>query len=334
MVTLKGIALAGSAAFGAPWFFRGAQPAATVILSHRYFSANEPRTHSRDRLRHQLEWLQRTYNPISIPELLHGLAKGTVPDNSIVVTTDDAHLDVYEVAEEFRGFGVPLAVFVCVGWVSSIDCSEDDLLARAVSSVQWYEGIGARINLGDKFSFELSSSTKATNIDWILRERTSMLPYLEELCIRINALKINALAGHAPRRTICNWSELHELASSGVYIGAHSVSHVAISQMSEVRRHFEIMESKRVIQSKIGSCTAFAYPFGMRGTYNKSTLAELKASGFEGAFTTLSDFLTVSSPTFELPRIALPDAPMPLYEFKARVRGGGIPLRKLKGLAW
>jgi hypothetical protein len=90
------------------------------------------------------------------------------------------------------------------------------------------------------------------------------------------------------------------------------------------------MESKRVIESKIGSCTAFAYPSGMRGTYNKSTLAELKAAGFEGAFVTHSDFVTVPSPTFELPRITLPDVPMSLYEFKARVRGGGIPLQKLK----
>src|ERR1035437_7409643 len=104
MVTLKGITLADSAAIGAPWFFGSTQPAATVILSHRYFLANEPKSRSRDRLRRQLEWLQGNYNPISVTALIDGLAKRIVPDGSIVVTTDDAHLDVYEVAEEFRSF--------------------------------------------------------------------------------------------------------------------------------------------------------------------------------------------------------------------------------------
>lgn len=328
MATLKGVALAGSVAFGVPWLFRRARPGATVILSHSYIAPDEPKSRSIDRLRRQLEWLRSAYKPISVPELLQSLAKGIVPDNSVVVTTDDARLDVYEVSEEFRNFGVPLAMFVCVGSVDSINRSEDVVLAEAVMLIQWYNGPDCKIDLGNRFSYELSASKKATNIDSIINERTSMLPYLEELCI-----KINALEGPAPRRSVCNWSELRKLASSGVYIGAHSVSHVPIAQMSAVRQHFEITESKRLLEAKFGSCTAFAYPFGVRGTYDSSTLAQLKGAGFQGAFLSHSDLVTASSHTFELPRITLPDAPMPLYEFKARVRGGGIPLRSLKEMA-
>jgi peptidoglycan/xylan/chitin deacetylase (PgdA/CDA1 family) len=269
--------------------------------------------------------VRNAYKPISIPELIEGLTKGVVPDSSVAITTDDAHLDVYDVAVEFSNFGVPLAVFVCPGWVALQDWSESDALIRAVNAIQWYEGTDARISFGKIFSCELSASRKSANIDWVLSEQALLLPHLEELCI-----KINALTKPAPRRSICNWSELRKLSSLGVYIGAHSVSHVPISQMSAIRRRFEICESKSVIDRKIGSCTTFAYPYGIRGTYDDSTHAELKAAGFEGAFLTHSDVITASSPAFGLPRISLPDVPMPLFEFKARVRGGGIPLRLLK----
>ena len=328
MDTIRRFGLVGSAALGVPRLLRRSKAAATVLLSHRYFSGSEAKSRSIDRLRGQLEWLQGAYKPISVSTLINGLAKGDVLNDSIVVTTDDALCDVYEVCEEFRNFGVPLAIFACVGWVGSQAFVENDALIQAVNAIQWYEGPDARITLGGKFNCDLVPSKKSENIDWILNERELLLPHLEELYFEIAALT------ERPRpRAVCTWSELHQLASVGVYIGAHSVSHVPISQMSAVRRDFEIRESKRVIEAQFGSCTAFAYPFGMRGTYSDSTLAELKAAGFQAAFLTHSDVITESSSIFELPRITLPDTPLPLIEFKARVRGGGIPFRRLKEFA-
>jgi len=325
MATVKGIAVAGSAALGLPRLARYGGPAATVILSHRFFDPKEPRARAVDRVRRQLEWLQSAYRPISVPDLLHKLAVGALPDRAVIVTTDDARLDVYEIAHEFKSFGVPLAMFVCVGWVSSEAQSADDLLAQAVSAVQWYGGPSEKIALGNGLSFELTAPNKAGNIDRILSDRTSILPHLEELMT-----KVYALSSAAPRRVVCNWAELRELAASGVHIGAHSMSHVPISKMSAVRQQFEITESKRILEEKIGACTSFAYPYGTPDTHDASTLAQLKAAGFAGAFLTRSDVVTLASQKFELPRIALPDTPIPLYEFKARVGGGGIPLQRLK----
>ena len=99
-------------------------------------------------------------------------------------------------------------------------------------------------------------------------------------------------------------------------MGAHSVSHVPISQMSERRRKFEIHESKRVIDAEIGSCLTFAYPYGMRGTYDSFTQADLRSAGFKAALLTHSVRDHQSSP-FEMPRISIPDRPMSLFEFIA-----------------
>jgi len=325
MHTPRGVALAASAGTGAPRLFRSRTPVATVLLGHSFFVPGESRHYSIDRLRRQLDWLCHNHRPISVPQLLQGLEKGMIPDGAVVVTTDDALLDVYEISEEFKAFGVPLAVFVCVGWVHTKRDSAADLVMEIATAIQWYAGPDSKIDLGNKFRFELTTSNKARVIDQILDERESIEPYLEEL-----SAKISALSQPASDRTVCNWRELGALASSGVHIGAHSVSHVRISQMSAIRQDFEITESKRTLDAKIGDCVSFAYPYGVQGTYDASTYARVKNAGFRCAFLSHSDFVTTTSDNFELPRISLPDADMPLYEFKARVRGGGIPFRKLK----
>jgi peptidoglycan/xylan/chitin deacetylase (PgdA/CDA1 family) len=294
-------------------------------LGHSFFVPRESKRDSIERLRRQLEWLRCAYNPISVPQLLQKLEQGTVPDRAVVVTTDDALLDVYEVSEEFKSFGVPLAVFVCVGWVQSEGESAPERLIEAVTALHWYNGPDSKVDLGNGLSFELTASKKPAIIDCILEERETIEPYLSTLCAKISALKEPGL-----HRSVCNWRELRELAASGVHIGAHSVSHVRISQMSAIRQDFEIKESKRTIDTKIGQCISFAYPYGVQGTYNEATLAQVKEAGFRCAFLSHSDFVTTRDDAFELPRISIPGGDMPLYEFKARVRGGGIPLRKLK----
>src|SRR6185312_10507518 len=126
---------------------------------------------------------------------------------------------------------------------------------------------------------ELTESRKPAIIDRILKERGSIEPYLWTLCAKITALK-----EPVPHRSVCNWRELRELAASGVHIGAHSVSHVRISQMSAVRQDFEIKESKRALDSKIGACVSFAYPYGVQGAYDDSTHIQVKKAGFRCAF--------------------------------------------------
>ena len=301
-------------------------PAARVLLSHRYFAPDEARERSLDRLRRQLDWLRTAYHPIGVPELLQALANGTVPDGAIVVTTDDALLDVFDVAGEFRAFEVPLAIYACVGWIGADGSSATHLLASSISSIEWFEGPDAVLELSNGFRLELSTTNKPANIDRILAEMTSLLEHTDELHDKISALK-----GPAPPRTTCNWAELQELTSAGVYIGAHSVSHVRMAQMSPTRQRYEVFESKSILETNLGSCTSFAYPFGTFDTYDGSTRARVKDAGFGAAFLSHSDIVMSSSDPFALPRITLPDAPIPLSNSKRESRAAAFRCNGCKG---
>jgi peptidoglycan/xylan/chitin deacetylase (PgdA/CDA1 family) len=331
MGPLRPLAFASAAvAFKASTLF-SAQPSARALLRHEFLVDGEPKTRSLDRLRRELEWLRKTYGPMTVPNFVSGLVNGIVRDNSLCFTTDDVRLDVFEIAEEFRNFDVPFAVFVPVGWVASQDSSECGALIEAVTLIQWYEGPDVTINFGNGIACHLSPTRKAENVDWILYDLESFSPHLEELCIKIAALPGSHRKRHT-RRWACNWSELRELASSGVHIGPHSISHVSMSKTSPLRRQFEIVESKRVIEARFGPCTSFAYPYGTREVHDKSTQSALASAGFQAAFLTHSDIITAASSIFELPRISIPDHPISLAEFKARVRGASILPQRLTRL--
>ena len=69
----------------------------------------------------------------------------------------------------------------------------------------------------------------------------------------------------------------------------------------------------------------------MPGSFGATTKEMLQQAGYRVAFLTRSDFATGNDDPYELPRIALPDRPMAIGEFRARVRGGGIVIENLRG---
>lgn len=302
-------------------------PSATALLFHRFFAPGEPRRRSLDRLRRTLLWLQTNFTPLSLPEFVAALTKKELPDQALLVTTDDALIDLVSIVEEFNEFQIPLSAFVCVGWTAAASKGTgEDLLARTVSAIQWYEGPDLEVRLGPHFRLALSDGMKARNIDNLLQEYRELTPYMTDFCDHIEGL------ANTPRQC-CTWEELRQLTQAGVSIGAHSVTHVRMSSVSEQRLRFEVNESKRLCELFLEACDAFAYPFGMSDTHNLITRNAVEAAGFSAAFLTHSDYITHQSDVLTLPRIALPDEPMSMDEFRARAGGASIALRRIKGLA-
>jgi peptidoglycan/xylan/chitin deacetylase (PgdA/CDA1 family) len=318
------LALSASALLGTHrWFRPRAEASASVLLFHRFFEPGEPHKKGIERLRRQLAWLRQRYTPVSLPRFVQSLESGSLPHRAVLVTSDDALTDILHVVDEFKAFDVPLSAFVCAGWTAAASQGTGaDLMARAAAAIQWHEGPDVEFRLGSGRSIHVSPPTKAKVIDQLIVERDEWMPDLEELSSRLERL-----AG-APYHC-CTWSELQTLVRAGVSMGAHSVTHIRMSQASSLRRHFEINESKRLCEAMLGPCHTFAYPYGMDGTHCNATRAELRRAGYEAAFLTHSDFITAKSDKMTLPRISMPDGAISQREFQARASGAGIVMRRL-----
>ena len=97
-----------------------------------------------------------------------------------------------------------------------------------------------------------------------------------------------------------SWDEVRALVADGVEIGAHSVLHPHLPDLSEEEIRAEIRNSADRIEAEIGKRpTLFAYPYGEA---NDAAIRIVKELGFRAAFGQHSGVLAPELPRFYLPR--------------------------------
>ena len=99
-------------------------------------------------------------------------------------------------------------------------------------------------------------------------------PLLSELRFHATIFVISGCCGQTnnwpnqasgiPRLPLLSWSELAQMAAAGFEVGAHSVTHRRLTEISQAEAEREIVESKVAIEDRLGqSVQTFAYPFGL-----------------------------------------------------------------------
>lgn len=106
-------------------------------------------------------------------------------------------------------------------------------------------------------------------------------------------------------------AQLRSLQREGMEIGAHTVHHVDLTELSPARAAQEIGDSATSLRRWIDArVSTFAYP---AGRVNAAVAARVRVLGFANAVTTQPGYVTERSDRFELPR----------YRIE---RGGGLAL--------
>jgi len=78
-----------------------------------------------------------------------------------------------------------------------------------------------------------------------------------------------------------NWGMLREMLQNGMEIGSHTVNHSKLTQLKLERVHYELLESKKVLENNLfTTVNHFAYPYGL---FNTSTEQAVSAAGYLSA---------------------------------------------------
>jgi peptidoglycan/xylan/chitin deacetylase (PgdA/CDA1 family) len=82
-----------------------------------------------------------------------------------------------------------------------------------------------------------------------------------------------------------DWSQVKELAASGMEVGSHTKSHRMLSSLSDEELVDEIEGSRTVLSSNLGyPIRSLAYPVGERGSFDTRAMAAAEAAGYGVAF--------------------------------------------------
>jgi len=123
------------------------------------------------------------------------------------------------------------------------------------------------------------------------------------------------------RFLMLNASELRGLLSAGMCVGAHTMSHPVLSQLSREAAWSEIKESRCQLEQALGQPVwALAYPFGGAECVSDREYEMAERAGFKCAFLNGCGGFGAPMPRFALPRVHVTGA-MNLGEFEAHVSG-------------
>jgi peptidoglycan/xylan/chitin deacetylase (PgdA/CDA1 family) len=141
------------------------------------------------------------------------------------------------------------------------------------------------------------------------------------------------VAGEAVRRPglmrSMDWAMLEALVEAGWEIGSHTMSHARLPGLPDEALAQELLDSRRVVEARLGRCDLLAYPFG---DWDERVARAATAAGYSFAFT-LPFGGQARATRMSIPRVTIDDRDTP-WRFRAKLSGAGrsalfSPLRPL-----
>ncbi len=119
--------------------------------------------------------------------------------------------------------------------------------------------------------------------DSLLDQYTNAFPILRKYKYPATFfVKLNNVSSRGT--TALTFDEIKDLAKNGMTIGSHSMNHDDMAHMNPDTLHYELNQSKKILEQKVGiKIKYFSYPGGV---YSQETISATKNAGYLAAVTT------------------------------------------------
>jgi peptidoglycan/xylan/chitin deacetylase (PgdA/CDA1 family) len=295
-----------------------ADPPVITLIYHRVATlSSDPEllAVSPENFRAQMRYLKDTVQLVRFEEEWSNVSEPTV-----AVTFDDGYADnVLEALPILEDVGVPATFFVSTGTIGT------------TNEFWWHEL--ERIILGNgtlPSSFDLNDFRNKKN--WPTGTFNARLTFYQELVRLMNdtdAEQRNSWLAqlrhwaqcdenNSDRHRVMTVDELRLLGrSSLVTIGAHTVSHSRLSNLSPDVQREEITASKKQLDAWVGTdITTFSYPFGRRSDYTKQSIALCRDAGFRKAAANFPGQAHRWTDPYQIPRHLVRNWPIETFSTK------------------
>lgn len=239
----------------------------------------------------QMRALARRHPVVSLQDVQAALAgRGRLPPRAVLITFDDAYLDFAEHAwPVLMRLGLPVTLFVPTGFAG--DPSRAfwwDRLHAALSGVDPAATPAIATPVG-RLPMARPADRRAAFVALVAHCKAR--PHDE--AVALVAELARALGAAPPRAAVLGWPELRTLAAEGVTIGAHTVDHPLLTQVSEARLRNELSGPLDDLKRELGApaAAAVAYP---SGACNAAVVTAAQAAGYELGFTTRRGLVVVA----------------------------------------
>lgn len=267
---------------------RDSKPGILIVTHHRIGNSSETCFDrdlfgaTVDELDAQVQYFKRRA-PIVSGEELEDLVSGKRPVKRLYVTFtfDDGYLDNYTNAfDVFRSSGTTAAFFLVSDYVGT-------------STVPWWDEIAYRVRNTKRTELNLEYPVPL-NLS-LNGNRESAIATVLQHFKRVDNVNAQELLNEIRREAECelpplkrrflSWDEAKEMQAAGMAIGSHTRSHAILGRLSAEVQKQEIEDSKRAIESHLGSSIrSLAYPVGARDCFSETTEKLAMDAGYSMCF--------------------------------------------------
>ena len=244
-----------------------------------------------------LRYLKRNFDVIAFETLLRRLAgfSGTLA-SSVVLTFDDGLRNNFTVAYPILlRLNLPATFFVCPGLIESQRWLwNQEARARLCvlsGSDRWQFAVRWQLAAGEDLEKIIEAMKtlplkRRHEIEQALRELTPGFQASPEQCAACDVM---------------SWDQLRSMDRELITVGSHTVNHPILSTLPPDQLRFEIIESRRWLEDKLGrEVKCFCYP---NGALNPAVVAQVRQV-YAAAVTTERGFVISTSDRHGLPRIS------------------------------
>jgi peptidoglycan/xylan/chitin deacetylase (PgdA/CDA1 family) len=294
---------------------------ARILMYHNFSGpgATESDALNVEAARRQFEYLRRHFRVVPLLHIAEQVAsKKDLDRHAVALTIDDGRRNCYEfLFPLLKEFDLPATFFVVSSFVRGEDWIWTD-------KVLWLSEQSRR-------SEELAPG----KLEPVFKSLNGMRPEARDA--RIEAMAATAeisIPQQAPAKyAACSWSELREMADSGLMeIGSHTVAHPILSSITDEESWWELTESRRQIEEGIrGTVRSFCFPNGMPGDYRPSQVRQLADAGYTCSVVAHFGLVSSGADPYVLPRMGMARKSRPV-EFSKYLDGAAYYQWKLQTL--
>jgi peptidoglycan/xylan/chitin deacetylase (PgdA/CDA1 family) len=281
-----------------------------------------------ERFEQQIKFIKEKYNIITLKQAVAGITNGNrLPENPAVVTFDDGYKNNFTLALPIlQKFGVPATIFLTAGYIGSKEILPLDEVYLVITHSKKRSPITLlEIGLGPLFF-----DSEEALFESYLRTVHILKGFRAEKQKKYITLLKETLDSNHERKDVVeeflllSKEEVTTLLGTGLIdIGAHTVSHEILTNISLEEAENEIVESKDIIEKYFGGeINLFAYPNGTESDYNDEHVEYLKRNEFVCSVATVSKLNGVEDDRYRLGRMSIgPDYSSDLSQFALRTSG-------------
>ena len=274
----------------------------SILIYHRVHAQPDPLFPGEvdaARFARQIMVLSQLFNVLPLPEAVHRLREGTLPQRAACVTFDDGYADNAEVALPIlEKHAVPATFFIASAYLDGGRMWNDEVIESVRRSPL------ADLDLSEE-GLGCHSLSSLEHRRQAIGNLIGQLKYLPEQK-RTAAVKRVAEAASAalPDDLMMHSEQVRLLHRAGMTIGGHTATHPILARLAAEDALDNIRQGKARLEEIVNEpLRVFAYPNGKPGEdYRAEHVAMAREAGFEAAVSTAWGVSIRNSDPFQLPR--------------------------------